>query len=335
MNEITELPGEIKQFNNYRIGREEIKKAGIQSPMIRSILGGLITIIPDEVHQSRILERPELSSVAGDLISFQIALNDRLDFALSSRKDINSIIEVSREKEDRARERLNLSTRILDDPAKAHWIRSAVDNLVTETEVIEKYVRENSSNLSFADAIKYRRLVNAIASCTVTGVLLGREHLAERLQTINKDNLNWDTIYRKYEWVFGNTAKNSVEKAVIVMDRVATAGQIDDDWFGRHIDDLLAIPTPALIAIREANGNEEEAKQKLYQQRKIFIDDARTQGLGMLPVKAVTVGFKEMQKANRVVTRSARKHYPLLQRFGLTSKLKLPVRETAYVEGVL
>ncbi len=219
MNEITELPGQIKQFNNYRFGREEIKKAGIQSPMIRSVLGGLLTIIPEEVHQSRILERPELSSVAGDLISFQIALNDRLDFALSGRQEIKGLIEKSEEKEKRAREAFDSSARILDDPAKAHWIRSVVDNLVTETEVVEKHIRENGSNLSFADAIKYRRLVNAIASCTVTGVSLGREHLAERLQTINKDDLNWDTIYHKYEWVFGETARNPVEKAVIVMDR--------------------------------------------------------------------------------------------------------------------
>lgn len=335
MNEITELPGEIKQFRNYQIGQAEIRKAEIQSPMVRSILGGLLTIIPQEVHQSRILERPELLSVAGDLISFQIALNDRLDFALSGRQDISNLIEESVDKEKRTRERLNSSTRILDDPAKAHWIRSTVDNLITETEVIEKYVRENSSTLSFADAIKYRRLVNAIASCTVTSVLLGREHLAERMQAISEDKLSWDTISRKYDWVFGDSARNPVEKAVIVMDRIATSGQIDDDWFGRHIDELLTIPSPALIAIRNNAGNEEATKQKLYQERKIFIDDARKQGLGMLPVKAVTMGFKEMQKANRVVTRNARKHYPLLEKFGLTSKLKLPARETAYVEGVL
>jgi hypothetical protein len=119
------------------------------------------------------------------------------------------------------------------------------------------------------------------------------------------------------------------------MDRVATVGQIDDDWFGRHIDETLNIPSIALAAIKQANGDEYAARAAIYKYRSEYVLGAHKLGLGIIPIVGVTTGFKEIQKANQAFTRNARKHLGLIEKTGLLKKVKIPVREMAYIKGIL
>ena len=288
----TSFPGEKQQIENFGKNARDIFNIDTDNKFLKLALSGLSTIVPKEVNNSKILENEKLLNVGENLLSFQITLNDRIDFEYSNREDLVEFNEYFWEKEEKAIKRLDSSLQLLDDKAEAFIIRDRINTLVKETEFVEKYIREKGDNITLDDAIEYRRLVNAIAISTLTGILLGQKHLSDMYKTEYQGELSWDKIKEKYQWIFDGNAKNKVQRAVVIMDRIVTVTQIDDDWYGKDIDRLLSIPTIALAAIRQNNGNEAKAKKELNSLRSDYMTEARKQGLAVIPTfGATTITF--------------------------------------------
>lgn len=335
MTEFAKLPGNIRQFVNFQRSRGEITNTQAESTFIRLALQGYLTLIPEEVHQSRILEKPDLLQAAGDMIQFQLAFNDRIDYQYSGRTDIDDLIYDSAKKEQAARNQLDLSLHALENPAEAFRLQGVVNNLARETEFVEQFIR-TKPQIKYEDALQYRRLVNAIAMCSVTRMLMREKYQGSKLSETDKTELTWEGVNNKYAWLFNsdNNGLNRLEIAMKIMERLTTVAQLDDDLFGRHIDEKLNVPSTALTAIHDQNGNVEKAEDVLNNYRRNFLSEARTLGVGVLPSKAFSTTFKEMQRATRIFTRNARKYHNLLQHTHLHApKMFARHREMAYIRG--
>jgi len=337
MKKLVRFPGQFQQCVNFFRSLWLLRNLNLNPRTLKPILIGLLIIIPDEVKKSRFLERTDLLKIVQALLDYQLALNDLMDFVLSGRNNINGLIKKTRERVNKNRKNLDLLIDKLGDLDEKILIRKITDNCIDETWEVEKYVRRITDKLDLSGAIEYRRIVNAIAICSVISVIFGRQSLEKRLYSISKNSFDWDNINKKYQWVFGNSPKNSIEKAVIVMDRITTMAQLDDDWSGRHIDALLRVPSTALIALKETGNDENAALKRIQSERKRFVKKAKEQRLVSIAVDVVNFGFRNLMKLEETVTVIGRKYkrlYLLLKEIPvIKSRLQLPPREEAYILG--
>jgi len=333
------VPSQVQQFKHFLKSFISLRGLGLNPHTLLPIITGLMIIIPDEVRNSGILENPKQIKVASKLLDFLLVMNDRLDFELSGRKDISKILYEGNKREANARKKLALSIHNLSDSEEQLKLERIINSCRTESEVVEKYVRKSSRELDFNDAIIYRRLVNAIMICVVTNVILKDDSLSKRLERLEKEDRNYEKVYKKYEWIFSDNPKSHVEKAIVVMDRMTTMAQLDDDWFGRHIDVLLYIPSPAIVALRDAVGDEEKAYIRINKTRKFFINEAKRQGLANIPIDIFAFVFRELMRFERNVTIIGKSHpklFNILEKIPIIESLThLPPREDAYIEGKL
>ncbi len=331
----TSLPSEVGQLKNFLRAPKIMEGAeNIHSSIVKQILRGLLSIIPEEVERSKFLESPKLQEVVSHLLQLQLALNDRLDFE-GAIKPVPSELTVRAQAHERSiRKDLDQSIQCLDDPSVVLFLQKVVQSAVTETEYIEEQARKPHVLSGLEHSIEYRRSVNAVAMCAVCAAIFGKESLGDRMRLIEKSDVNDVKIQEKYAWVFGDRSETAVERAMQAMERLTTVHQIDDDWAGRHIDDRLGVPSIAIAAMREADFDETLAKKTLDRERGNYIQQARQIGLGFLPTHAATAGLQFLQDVNGFVTRVGNRHASVLKQLGLLDPLAdlLPARESAYIK---
>ena len=331
----TSLPSEVGQLKNFlRAPKIMEGPENIHSSIVKQILRGLLSIIPEEVERSKFLESPKLQEVVSHLLQLQLALNDRLDFE-GAVKPVPSELTVRAQAHERSiRKDLDQSIQCLDDPSVVLFLQKVVQSAVTETEYIEEQARKPHVLSGLEHSIEYRRSVNAVAMCAVCAAIFGKESLGDRMRLIEKSDVNDVKIQEKYAWVFGDRSETAVERAMQAMERLTTVHQIDDDWAGRHIDDRLGVPSIAIAALRDADFDETLAKKTLDRERGNYIQQARQIGLGFLPTHAATAGLQFLQDVNGFVTRVGNRHASVLKQLGLLDPLAdlLPARESAYIK---
>jgi len=331
-----EFPGEVQQVSNFFKGRQEIRKARVEykpRAIQAGILYGLETLVPSEVKASAILHNPDRMRVVDSLLAYQVRMNDRIDFANAGRSDIADLRSESVRLEAEAKSKLDSDLTKLNSPETKILIESAIK----EVEVVESYIASRRMQLSFDDVEKYRNVVNAVSNCVVTAAVLGPQFLPGRLETLPQERLNWQGIYDKYKWAFGSEPANNVERTIMIMHNLGMAGQIDDDWFGRHIDEALGIYSYADAALDEKHHNEVEAHEFLDGIRKAYLDQAKRLGLSPMGIKMIDGVQRRLQKTMNWFTRKARfSQNPKVQHF-IREKVttKMGVREKAFAEGKL
>ncbi len=335
-------PGELEQLLNFFEGRRLIYAARVPHSTVRPVLSGLMSIIPEQVIESRIFQNQQVLAVGKRLFTFQMALNDEIDFRSL---DKQALRQAASEKVNLTRQALDEEISLLDDPARKLAIKSLIRDYIAETELVEENVRQRAASdatFSFEDALQYRRIVNAIASCTVTAVLLGHSYFQDSpfaKMRVEKSVMSWEDVVEKYKWIFSNTPQAApVLRAVQVMDRIATAAQLDDDLHGRDIDKLLAIPSPVLVALSTLDSID-DVREMLQAKKDELRDEAKQLGLGILPTMSTTIGFKQMQRVNEFLTKKGRRWYRILafleNRTPLNFTRRFPPRERAYITGEL
>lgn len=334
MGESNEFPGNITQVQNFlkatgevKIANLEYKAGGIQS----GILYGLETLIPNEVKASGILTNPDRRRMVDDLLAFQVRLNDRIDFANAHRQETAEFTKDAINKEAEAKIKLDGSLSKVQSPE----LETTIGNAAAEVEVVETYIASRKGNLSFDDIEKYRNIVNAISNCAVTRAILGPNYLTDRLQTLPSDKMNWQGIYEKYRWVLSSDPQNNVERTVQIMHNLGMAGQIDDDWYGRHIDQAMGIESFASAALVEKAHDPKQAKEFLNDIKSAYLAQAKR--LGLNPAGAILIDEvqKRMQKVMNWVTRKARYSENTHLKKYLNTKVvpKMGIREKAFAQG--
>lgn len=279
----SELPGEFKQIKNFLDAKKRLKDVPNRRGPQTTILLGLMTIIPEEVKSSGILENQQRLAAIGAIVNYSISLNDRLDFEGAKRTDISDLMQEAKNREVSTRAKLDAVLTNLPE-AESKQVKDSIDVAVEEIEFTEKWIREKRDNntISFSDIDRYRNLVNAIINVATTSVIFGRENLSPQKQIVNNKNITIEDLADKYAWVMGDNPSNNVARAVMIMHNVAMAAQIVDDWSGRVIDELLNIPSYASGALRMTDNDKLAAKVILNRKRNEHKAKARALGLGTI-----------------------------------------------------
>lgn len=324
--------GEFKQIKNFLKARKEVAHARDKPiDLRRKILLGLMTVIPEEIKLSGILENPQRMAVALGILDYQFGLNDRIDFEGAGRTDISVLIEEARNREASAREKLNIVLLYLPETESVQII-DGINTAVQEIEFVEKWIREKRDNntVGFSDVDRYRNLVNAINNVMVTSTVLGKEKLSHTKRVVNKDT-TIDEIEEKYSWVMGDNPLNNEERAVMIMHNMAMAVQIVDDWQGKHIDELLNIPSYASGALKMADGDIKAAKGIIDIKKDEYKAKARVLGLGKVAANGSFMYFANLIGAYSFLTKKAR-HVGFLRQ---TLNKGALLREASFMQGKL
>ena len=333
MNESNEFPGNITQVKNFLKATGKVKTANFEyktSGIQLVILYGLETLIPNEVEASGILTNPHRRRMIKNLLEFQVRLNDRIDFANAHRQKTAEFTQDAIKKEAEAKTKLDASLSKVQSPE----LEVTIKNATAEVEAVEAYIGLRKGNLSFDDIEKYRNIVNAISNCAVTRAILGPNYIADRTTTLPTNKMNWQGIYEKYRWVLSSDPQNNVERTVQIMHNLGMAGQIDDDWYGRHIDRALGIESFASAALNEKAHNLEQAKEFLDDIKSAYLAQAKKLGLNPAGVVLIDGVQKRMQKVMNWVTRKARySENPHLKEY-LNAKVvpRMGIREKAFAQ---
>jgi len=339
---MSEFPSRIIQSLNLITGGLKIEVSRISAqyrPKIiqRCILYGLEILMPQEVNASCILQDHTRQRMVDNLLKYQMRMNDRIDSAHLEGNDSAEIKAKCVSREVQAKKYLDESLTTINSPE----IKTAIESSFVEVEAVERHIHSKSGKLSFDEVEKYRNLVNAISYCAVTIAMLGQQSgLLERLQPFVPEELSWQGIYKKYTWVFGNQPSdtaNNVERTTMIMHNLCMAGQIDDDWYGRHIDRALGIDSLASVAMEEKHQNEQQAKEFLDDIKNAYLEKAGSLGLNSLGITVFDIMQNKSQKAASFLIHNARFSQSQLLRDWITGEViqKMGMRELAFVEGQL
>lgn len=335
MNENTSFPDTWTQLVNLRVAtKDTIKKANEEyrpDPIQRQILYGLATLIPEDIKHSGILSNPDRRKMVDHLLSFQVRLNDKMDFENAHRQETVTMAADALQEMNRVKTNLDASLHRL----QAHELTETIRSTSEEVQIVEAYIASRKGTLSFDDIEKYRSIVNAINNCAVTQAILGPEYLADRLQSLPEDQMSWQAISEKYRWVLSLDPQNNVERAVIIMHNLAMAAQVDDDWYGRGIDRALGIESFATAALKENGNNHHKSKELLDGIRDSYKSGAKKLGFNAVGVEAIASLFKIIAFGMSWTTRQARhSKYPRMKNF-FESKFvrKFGIREKAFGMG--
>ena len=303
------LPGELGQISNFVKGAEMLREAHIRHNLRDShfqvlALAGYLALVPDEIKASKFLESNDKLNLVDAIFEHQILMNDRID--MSGKPGLEKTVLEIVQHEKGWNEAFNYWSEAFPNNEETRY-KQIFNSLIVETEFMEGWVRLNKSSLTFDDAEKYRNLVNAIANCAISGIFFSEAALDERLKPIEPVQLSFEAIYEKYRWVTsGEGAKNKAEKAIMIAHANIMIAQIEDDWFGREIDQSLGLPSFTTAAMTECGHDEMKARDFLTEVKKGYIEKAKNLGLGLVPVYGMEYLFRKGQEVNRLLTRSSR-----------------------------
>src|ERR1035437_5588556 len=110
------LPNEREQVINFARARRKLSEAPYKPGyMQKGIILGLMTVLPNEVKSSGILNNPQRMAVVDAFVAYQVRANDRLDFEGAGRNDIGSIIDEAKQKEQLYRGKLDVALQALPE----------------------------------------------------------------------------------------------------------------------------------------------------------------------------------------------------------------------------
>lgn len=321
-------PGEVAQFRNFVNSRLEMKR--MEQPPgkgLSVLLSGLQTIIPNEVRETGIMQNPDHLATVQNMLTYQIRINDRIDFEGVGRSDIADLIDTTRAREEEAKNKFETTLSKLPDVQRAD-IENVTQTTINEITYVENWIRQkrDAKEITFKDVDTYRQLVNAISTVGDLAAIFGSDkfpgNLIHNPDTASVQNIQ--DVIDKYAWMFGNNPNSNLERTAMIAFHLAMDGQISDDWQDRRIDLKMHVPSYGVFAMRMHGGDRYYANKFLKNLRAQHRNQARELGLGRLPTKAVSTFLSWAMVVKRHGTNNAGK-------FGLMDRL--PLRERAYAQG--
>lgn len=272
----------LQQLSNFKLAREKLSLVDTQiSTLLKLLLLGMLTLIPDVVEESGILEDSKHLETTTSLLRYQVALNDWLDFSLSRRTDIQSALLLAANSENSA---YHEATGLLSQTCSPKQIE-LVQQSLKEITTIEVWAA-TKQDWTLAEAIEYRNLVNAVSNVLLTTVTLKfPQNLVEKLESDSAQS-SMDDIRTKYSWILQNQFENRLEQTVLIMHNLAMAGQIDDDKFGQTVDGALNLHSVALVAQQKIQ-DPAKIKQVLDQLKNQYLETAQKLGLSSIAVRGI------------------------------------------------
>lgn len=332
---IGNIPKEARQVRNALSAGKDIfiglRKEQHKPNMFQSVtLVGLSALIPEQVKASGILRNPARMSALNAIEQYMVALNDRIDFEGSDRKDIGDLIGSVHDLERSRRAGMDRAFDKLPD-SEQEWVRRNTQTAISEVEFVEAWIREkqNSNNISFADVDTYRTTVNAICEVTGFSVIFGPENFPkERVKPLD-GQLNLQAIVDKYAWLSDTHPQSEIERAMMIAHNMGAAMQIMDDREGVDIDQLLRVPTYGIAALKVSAGDKKSAWALLSSKEKEYREKALELGAGKMTGRVLYKVFSLAETAHHWLARTGRRH-DLARR--VLDKRHFGIREKAYMD---
>ncbi len=137
-------------------------------------------------------------------------------------------------------------------PEESAQKRQLMRDYQREILFLEKLTRETpEADWNLEKTIRYREVMNAISVVHNAAALLGNEALPSRLNTIDKGNLSWEALEKKYSWMVDGKPENETERRLCALFNLVMAVQVIDDWYDVEDDKKLGLHTVATQLIRE------------------------------------------------------------------------------------
>jgi hypothetical protein len=236
-------------------------------------------------------------------IKYLIGLNDEIDFQGAGRPEFRDEVE-------KATVHAKEKKRVLDD-ALARLPESErerggriVSDALAEIYYVENDIREirDTRQVRFDEADRYRGLVNSICLSSIFGLTFGPNMLENRLLSIPSQKMSMEAIEDKYRFIREPEvdAMSGAERAIAAVYNMVQVTQINDDWLGREIDDLLRVPGYAAPALNMFEGDEKAAHRFLVTKREAYQNRANQLGLTRFAARGTELFLKSLEHGIRL-----------------------------------
>jgi hypothetical protein len=324
---------EASQVGNFWRMRKELRASPAKPEMAtieRATLLGYGALVPDIVRASGAIQSEPRAKVVRRMLKYQVAMNDRLDFAGSNREDLADYTSDTLQRE--LEEQQLLFDTIPELPENEQYrAASIISTAVAEVESIEQWIRQlrDSGDLQPSHIDIYRNMVNAISTVEFSAVIFGPGHFDGRL-SVPADPSDPQTVIDKYAWVMGTSPENELEQALMIMHNITMVAQIMDDTVGWKIDKHMNIPSYAAAADLMADGDPVVRQVLLKDFKRTYKRKVRDLGLG-------TAGRRGAFNASRAIFEGGNGLVELGRRSERARKRlkRLPIREQLYMHGTL
>lgn len=266
------------------------------NPVGALTLIGMKAAFPEKFSNEQLRNNPNLKFF-NCLVWLGVELNDTVDVSPKAReigeqKLANHIFDWWKEAIRTARAEADVI------PEESVQRRQLVENYQREILYCEKNAKESlEEEASLQRAVRYREMINAISLVHNAAALLGHEDLSSRLETIRKQDLSWEALEDKYEWVIDSKPKNETERRLCGLFNLVMGVQVIDDWFDVQDDQKLGIQTIATQALADEGPG--QARTKIQELTNTYFKKAETFGVTKRAGKGIGSVFTNLKRLMR------------------------------------
>jgi len=164
---------------------------------------------------------------------------------------------------------------------------------------IERKARVNPDEWDLAKILRYREIVNGISVVANAAALLGEEALPRRLDSIDKADLSWETLEKKYSWLIDGKPATDTEKRLCALFYMMMGIQITDDWLDIKNDTRLELNTIATVVLKKQRGKPEFAIPILDHLSNSYWRKAKTFGVSKQAWISFNFLFEQAKKVSQ------------------------------------
>lgn len=174
-----------------------------------------------------------------------------------------------------------------------------IENYQREILFCEKVVRETPEDMIDLEKVKqYREVMNAISLVHNAAALMGPSQLGNRMATIRKSDLSWETLIAKYSWVVDGNPQNDTERRLCALYNLVMGVQVIDDYCDLKNDRELGLRTIATEVLKD-NPDKSEANRKINAEAEFYFEKAEDYGVTWGGRKGMKHFFKTLKVIQR------------------------------------
>lgn len=159
----------------------------------------------------------------------------------------------------------------------------------------ERMAREWRGEHSLEDIRSYREVMNAISIVHNAGALLGSDALPTHLDTIDKADLNWNTLRNKYDWIVNGKPQDDTERRLCALYNLVMGVQVIDDYCDLVDDRRLGLNTIASELLKD-KPDKKVAEGRIRNDAENYFRKAEEFGVSQHAWMGLQFIFKTMKK---------------------------------------
>lgn len=261
----------LRSLTNATIDTVKLYRNGDVNPLGALVLVGMKAAFPERFSNTQLRNDPNLDFFNA-VVWLGVEVNDAVDIIPQARMSQNQ--KVVEDIFGAWKKVLYISKGVAGDSIEKNQL---LTNYQREILFLEKRVREMGDAQSLDGVRSYRQIMNAISIVHNAGALLGNAVLSPRLEVINKDNISWDTLRNKYDWITNGHPRNDVERKLCALYNLVMGIQVIDDYRDLTDDRRLGLHTIATELLKD-DPPKTDAEERIKVDAEKYFHKAEEQG---------------------------------------------------------